>query len=153
MSEQPLPAEARQFDFWIGDWDAVWEENARGTNVVRAVLDNAVILENFDGRPGTPLIGMSVSVYNAALGKWQQTWVDNQGGYLDFVGAFEEGRMVLQRPATRQGQTFLQRMVWYNVEHDQFDWNWERSDDDGQTWQVLWQIHYTRRAATSSTDS
>jgi hypothetical protein len=54
MSEQSLPAEARQFDFWIGDWDAVWGDNARGTNVVRAVLDNAVILENFDGRPGTP---------------------------------------------------------------------------------------------------
>ena len=54
MSEQSLPAEARQFDFWIGDWDAVWGDNARGTNVVRAVLDNAVILENFDGRPGPP---------------------------------------------------------------------------------------------------
>jgi hypothetical protein len=79
MSEQPLPAEARQFDFWIGDWDAHWGDGARGTNIIRAVLDDAVILENFDGRPGTPLLGMSVSVYNAALGKWQQTWVDNQG--------------------------------------------------------------------------
>jgi hypothetical protein len=148
MSEQPLPAEARQFDFWIGEWDAAWGNNERGTNVVRAVLDDAVILENFDGRPGMELLGMSVSVYNAALGKWQQTWVDNQGGYLDFVGEFADNRMVLQRSATRQGQTFLQRMIWYNIEHEQFDWNWERSDDDGRTWQVLWQIHYTRRTGS-----
>jgi hypothetical protein len=145
MSEQPLPTEARQFDFWIGEWDAVWGDGERGTNVIRAVLDEAVILENFDGHPGTLLIGMSVSVYNAALGKWQQTWVDNQGGYLDFVGEFSAGQMVLQRSATRQGQTFWQRMVWYDIERDQFDWNWERSDDEGQTWQVQWQIHYTRR--------
>jgi hypothetical protein len=38
-------------------------------------------------------------------------------------------------------------MVWYNIGRDQFDWNWERSDDEGQTWQVLWQIRYTRRDA------
>ena len=145
VSEQPLPVEARQFDFWLGEWDAIWGDNERGSNVIRSVLDDAVILENFDGRPGTPLIGMSVSVYNAALGKWQQTWVDNQGGYLDFAGAFEGGRMVLQRSAMLDGQSFLQRMVWYNIERDQFDWNWERSDDGGQTWQVMWQIHYTRR--------
>lgn len=150
MSEQPLPAEARQFDFWIGDWDAFWGDGAHGTNSIRAVLDNAVILENFDGRPGMALMGMSVSVYNAGLGKWQQTWVDNQSGYLDFVGAFEDGRMVLQRSATRPGQTFLQRMVWYNIERDRFDWNWERSDDAGRTWQVLWQIHYTRRGPAQS---
>jgi len=146
MSEQPLPLEAHQFDFWLGEWEAAWGDGERGTNVVRAVLDDAVILENFDGRPGTPLIGMSVSVYHPALGKWQQTWVDNQGGYLDFVGEFATGQMVLQRSATRQGQTFWQRMVWYNIEREQFDWNWERSDDGGQTWQVMWQIHYTRRA-------
>ena len=147
MSEQPLPVEARQFDFWLGEWDAAWGDGERGSNVIRSVLDDAVILENFDGRPGMPLIGMSVSAYNAALGKWQQTWVDNQGSYLDFAGAFEEGRMVLQRLAIREVQSFLQRMVWYNIERDQFDWNWERSDDGGQTWQVMWQIHYTRRAS------
>jgi len=26
-----------------------------------------------------------------------------------------------------------------------FDWNWERSDDGGATWQVNWNIHYTRK--------
>jgi hypothetical protein len=58
--------------------------------------------------------------------------------------------MVLQRwPHARQ--TFLQRMVWYNIEHDQFDWNWERRTTV-VTWQVLRQIHYTRDG-TSTTDA
>jgi hypothetical protein len=145
MSATTLPSESHQFDFWIGDWEAAWGEHERGTNVVRSVLDGAVILENFDGTPGAPLRGMSVSVYNPNLGKWQQTWVDNQASYLDFSGEFKDDRMLLQRTATLDGRVFQQRMVWYNIEPNRFDWNWERSDDDGQTWRVLWQIHYTRR--------
>lgn len=143
MNDQP--AAARQFDFWIGDWDAVWGDDQRGTNSVRSILDDAVILENFDGTPGMDLRGMSVSTYNARTHQWQQTWVDNQAGYLDFTGEFAGGQMILQRTAAIDGRTFLQRMRWHTIEHDQFDWNWERSDDAGQSWQVVWQIHYTRR--------
>jgi hypothetical protein len=36
-------------------------------------------------------------------------------------------------------------MVWYDIEEQQFNWNWDRSDDGGQTWRTLWQIHYTRK--------
>ena len=39
-----------------------------------------------------PLRGLSVSLFNARSGKWQQTWVDNEGAYLDFVGEFKDGR-------------------------------------------------------------
>ena len=146
MSNANLKPEARQFDFWIGDWDVAWETDQHGTNSIRAILADAVILENFNGSPGTPLIGMSVSTYAAALGKWQQTWVDNQATYLDFSGEFKDGQMVLQRQAVENGLAFLQRMVWYNIGPRQLDWNWERSDDGGQTWHVLWKLHYTRKA-------
>ncbi len=145
MSELPRPPEAHQFDFWIGTWNVEWGEGKRGTNVIQAALDDAVIVENFDGRPGTSLRGISVSTYNTQLGTWQQTWVDNQGSYLDFTGEFKDGRMILQRRAALNGALFLQRMVWYNLTPDQLDWNWERSDDGGQTWQVLWSLHYTRQ--------
>jgi hypothetical protein len=105
-------------------------------------LDSAVIQEEF---VGGDFKGKSVSVYNRHTLKWQQTWVDNAGGYLDFVGGFEGGKMVLARTAERDGVRFLQRMIWYNIERDQLDWNWERSDDAGKTWKVLWQIHYVRK--------
>jgi hypothetical protein len=36
-------------------------------------------------------------------------------------------------------------MVWYDIQENKLEWNWERSDDNGQTWRVLWQIHYTRK--------
>ena len=137
--------EASQFDFWAGDWDLSWGEDSKGTNVIRKIMDGCVVEERFDGGISTPLRGMSVSTFNAHTGRWHQTWVDNQGSYLDFAGEFRDGRMILQRPATIDGQAVLQRMVWYNIDSNQLDWNWERSDDVGETWQVLWQIHYVRR--------
>jgi hypothetical protein len=104
-----------------------------------------VIVENFNGTPSIPLRGMSVSTFGRQLGKWQQTWVDNEGGYLDFVGEFKDGQMVLQRKGTVGGKEFMQRMVWYNITADKLDWNWERSDDEGKTWKVLWKIKYSRK--------
>jgi hypothetical protein len=53
--------------------------------------------------------------------------------------------MILSRTFELKGKTVMQRMVWYNIKHKQFDWNWERSDDMGETWQVNWQIHYSRK--------
>jgi len=147
-----IPAE-RHFDFWLGEWEVTWGESGRGVNRITSILDDRVILENFDARPSMPFCGMSVSTYSQRLGKWQQTWVDNQGNYLDFVGAFADGEMALAREATIDGERVLQRMVWHNIGRDELDWNWERSDDGGKTWQVVWRIHYQRSASCSPTSS
>jgi hypothetical protein len=139
------PPEARQFDFWLGEWEVTWGEGKRGSNRVQSVLDGKVILENFDGRPAMPFQGMSVSVYNARLGQWQQTWVDNEGNYWAFTGEFKDGRMTLVTEGWKDGQKVWLRMMFYNLAADSLDWNWERSDDGGQTWAVLWRLHYARR--------
>jgi len=138
MSEQP----ESQFDFWLGEWDCTWGEDGKGTNHVLHIMDDKVIQENFSA---PELKGMSVSVYDPERKFWCQTWVDNSGSYLDFTGGFENGKMILSRDAIVRGETCKQRMVWYNIEADQFDWNWERSDDGGNTWHVQWQIKYKRK--------
>ncbi len=140
-----IQKEARQFDFWLGDWDLSWSDDGHGTNRVTSILGGCVIQEEFDGTPSIPLKGLSLSTYNAATGKWQQTWVDNSGGYLDFIGEFADGKMMLSRETISQEKPIKQRMVFYNITKDGLDWNWERSDDKGKTWQVLWCIHYKRK--------
>jgi len=135
---------AHQFDFWVGEWNLTWGEDQHGTNIVTKILGECVIREQFNGSPSSPLIGLSVSSYNHQLGQWQQTWVDNSGGYLDFTGEFRDGKMILSRQAERDGKVFLQRMVFYNIQENSLDWNWERSTDDGETWEVLWHINYER---------
>ncbi len=89
---------------------------------------------------------MSVSVYNKRKGIWQQTWVDNGGGYLDFTGGVAADKMVLSRIAETPKGKQLQRMTWYNITADSLDWDWEISDNDGQTWNLAWRIHYRRHS-------
>lgn len=131
-----------QFDFWLGEWDASWGDDGKGINRVEMILNGKVVQENFTA---TDLVGMSVSCYDPERALWCQTWVDNTGSYLDFTGKFEDEKMILVRDALINGQACKQRMVWYNIEPHQFDWNWERSDDDGNTWLVKWKIKYTRK--------
>ena len=138
MKDQP----ENQFDFWLGDWDVTWSEDGQGANRVERILDGKIIQENFSA---PDLIGMSVSSYDPERGLWRQTWVDNHGSYLDFTGRLEDGKMILSRDAIVKGQACKQRMVWYGIRENELEWNWERSDDGGDTWRVLWQIHYNRK--------
>ena len=144
-------AEQQQLNFWVGEWDLTWPGNQpgevqHGTNSIRRILDGCVVEENFSGGADMPLRGKSVSVFDTPSGKWKQTWVDNQAAYLDFVGEFKDGQMILGREVTRpDGSKALQRMVFKNIKTDSFDWSWEASKDAGKTWQVAWPIHYQRR--------
>lgn len=135
--------ENHEFDFWLGEWDVTWGEGVHGTNRVESILDGAVIQENFNG---DGLIGISVSVFSREDSRWHQTWVDNSGSYLDFVGEFVDGKMILSRNGIAEGKPIKQRMVWFDISAEQFRWNWERSDDDGATWRALWEIQYQRKA-------
>jgi Protein of unknown function (DUF1579) len=141
--------EFAQFDFWLGDWTVRWtdkdgKENA-GSNRIRKTHDGCVILEEFDGRPGTPLTGTSVSTFVPRAGKWKQTWVDNNGSYLDFEGEFRDGRMILSRRAPLLGDAVQQRMVFSGIAADSLTWDWQTSKDDGSTWTTAWQLRYSRR--------
>jgi len=150
MSEdnQPLPCstpEARQFDFWVGEWDLTWGEDGKGKNTITSIYDGCVIQENFDGKPRMQLKGMSVSLYDPKLSKWKQTWVDSDGSYFDLLGEFEDGKMTLVCEKEMKGKPILLRMVFHNISKNELDWNWERSDDDGGNWELRWHIHYKRR--------
>jgi hypothetical protein len=138
---------ARQFDFWLGEWDCSWDDGDRryvGTNSVYLDLGGNVVVESFDGRPALDFQGLSFSVYDRTARCWKQTWVDSEGSYLDFAGSFENGVMELRRNGEVDGAPAVFRMRWENIERDSLDWSWQRSDDGGETWVSLWEIEYAR---------
>lgn len=153
-ASQPVPcteARQKQFDFLVGDWNLTWPGQnggiSHGTNHVMQVLGGCAVEENFSAGPTNSLRGMSVSTFDMRLGKWKQTWVDNKGASVDFIGEFDHGQMTLQREATKSdGTRVFQRMVYKNISANEFDWSWESSQDGGRTWQVLWPIHYKRNS-------
>jgi hypothetical protein len=144
------PFDGTELDFWLGDWDATWD-GGHGTNRIQRVLRDRVILEEFDEAAESggaeALHGRSWSVFDAERRIWRQTWVDDQGAYLDFDGARVEGWFVFERAVPERGAQSRQRMVFRDVRVDSFHWTWESSPDGGASWVTRWAIDYRRRPA------
>ncbi len=135
---------ASQFDFWVGEWDLSWSDSMHGTNVVTREMNGFVISEHFNS-PADHFMGWSWSVYDTLAKTWKQTWVDNQGAYLDFTGGMQGDKMILERSVMKAGKLIKQRMIFYNITNNNFDWNWESSVDGGNLWKTNWKIHYKRK--------
>ncbi len=136
--------EFSQFDFWVGSWELTWNDTVKGTNVITKELDGCVVHEIFSD-PAGKFYGRSYSVFNPTKSVWQQTWVDNQGNYMDFEGGFENGMMTLGRSFVGpKGKTVMQRMRFSNISDSSLDWSWESSLDGGKNWKQNWLIHYKR---------
>jgi hypothetical protein len=150
--------EFRQLDFWLGDWDVVvharkspgvdeWAD-ARGTQHVEKLLGGCAVAETFSAEgPGPAWAGRSYSVWQPQLGKWRQTWVDDQGSYLAFVGGVEDGVMALygESRTLPDGTAVQMRMTWLDVRPESLRWEWQRSTDGGKSWLAMMVIRYTRR--------
>ncbi|MDH3710900.1 MAG: hypothetical protein OER04_13480 [Cyclobacteriaceae bacterium] len=141
-----------EFDFWVGKWDLTWdlgeEKVGHGVNNIVKILDGKVIQENFeatDAGPNTGFKGTSISVFNPNTKTWHQAWADNQGGYFNFMGEIDDNRRVFKTQSFSQGdKTIVLRMVFYDIQEDSFTWDWERSDNDGESWSLQWRINYKR---------
>ena len=142
--------EASQFDFWVGEWVATWNDTSHGTNSISKIMSGCTIHENFSD-PGLGYLGQSWSVYNSNYKQWQQTWVDNQGGYIALTGGKAGDSMILitaeRAVPARISPTgkLINRMVFYNIKKDSFHWSWQASTDGGASWKTNWLIHYKRK--------
>ena len=61
-------------------------------------------------------------------------------------GGMVGDKMILSRDAVIQGKPVQQRMVWADIEPDSINWTWERSGDEGVTWQIVWAIQYRKKS-------
>jgi ketosteroid isomerase-like protein len=153
---QPKPCAARpeyrQFDFWIGEWDVQAGGQQAGTSSVQLILDQCVIFENWTGVRGG--MGKSFNIYNAAAGKWQQTWVDSMGNVSELYGEFKDGamRLVGEKPDPKGGK-IITKLSFIPLEGGRVRQLWESSQDGGKTWYAMFDGLYTRRrSAASATD-
>lgn len=149
----PTPQPPDLFDFWLGDWSATWKNpdgtTSKGRNRILRTLDGKVIEEQFEADPAGPppiLRGRSVSVLQQATGLWRQSWVDNEGGFFAFTASVDGDRRIFATELVADGDKLKgQRMVFRDITHDAFMWDWEGTTDGGKTWKLLWQISYKRQ--------
>jgi hypothetical protein len=137
-------AEARQFGFWVGNWDVTVGSQPAGTNDVTLEESGCVIHEHWTGsRGGT---GQSFNFYDRGIGKWHQFWVDNAGNHLHLTGTYADGRLVLTGVAPgADGKPADQRLTFFNNPDGTVRQLWETSADHGATWQVAFDGLYRRR--------
>lgn len=140
-----LPSEARQFDFWIGEWDVTNPAGKlAGTNKIESIAAGAGLLENWTGATG--FTGRSLNAWNAARKQWQQYWVGSDGGVLELVGGIVEGRMVLSAEREVRGQRRLERITWTPHADGTVRQHWEQSTDGGKTWTTAFDGLYRKRS-------
>lgn len=142
--------EHHAFDFWVGHWEVkVAEGKVAGTNDVSSILNGCVILEEWTGSGGGT--GKSFNMYSRADGKWHQTWVDSNGGRLDLVGGFENGKLMLKgENKAPDGAHVMQRLSFEKIAGSPHRVRqlWHQSRDGGKTWTVSFDGMYERKTGS-----
>jgi hypothetical protein len=139
----------REFDFWIGDWDAFDAANPTTISAhirVDRILDGCVLEETYEGANGAK--GQSFSIYDSTRGVWHQTWVTNRGALLTIEGKMQAGAMVLTgSDRTSDGKQRIVRGTWKpdpaGVRETALT-----STDNGATWTAWFDLLFRPRAAS-----
>ena len=133
---RPLAAEARQFDFWLGEWEVFGPDGTVGGHSrIESIAEGHALLENWTDADGSS--GKSLNVYNDRKKQWQQFWVGSSTPILELSGGLQNGAMVLSGSHTTvTGETMLDRITWTPQADDTVRQLWEGSRDGGKTWKV-----------------
>ena len=143
--------EYRQFDFWLGDWDAFDAGKAQVVARVRVdrILDGCVLRENYERVKGG-LHGQSLSLYDASRNIWHQSWATNRGELLSIEGKLANGEMVLAgAERSADGAEKLVRGVWKPINGGVQE-TAVTSLDAGKTWQPWFDLVFRRHSPTGA---
>jgi hypothetical protein len=138
---------AREFDFWIGEWDVyVTGTNIyAGNSVIQRISGGCAILENWQSAVSE---GKSLNFVNDSTHKWKQVWVGSYpNGKQDFVnGEYKDSVMRFAFTTTdAQGRTLQGKFSFFNQGPNQVRQLNETSSDDGKTWIVSYDFTYKRK--------
>lgn len=152
-AQSPCSApEYRQFDFWLGEWEAFGPKGQKaGDSKITLILDSCVIMEEWTSAAinrGIRYSGKSFNTYNSKTKQWQQTWVDNVGGSNEYLlGKFENNKITYSSsPFTFSKDTMaIRRMTFTSLSPGKVRQHGEISKDNGLTWSTEFDLEYRRK--------
>lgn len=146
------PAEARQFDFLLGQWELVVKPQGTslgarihglpkmlGTWKAWRALDGWGIIDELriTDESGNPRSLMTATrMYDAAAKKWVASTADAYRNVFGTAsGTWAETRMTsTSRGTEADGDAYIMRSTWSRITPASFIFEQERSLDDGKTW-------------------
>lgn len=155
LQAQKLPCSNpvyRQFDFWIGEWEAFGPGGKKaGDSKITLILDSCIIFEEWTSaslQRGLRYAGKSFNTYNATTKQWQQTWVDNAGGTNEYMqGKFENNQIIYSSTPFKfsKDTMAIRKMTFTNLSPDKLRQHGEISKDNGLTWVTEYDLEYRRK--------
>jgi tetratricopeptide (TPR) repeat protein len=142
-------AENRQFDFWLGEWNVVTSqgETPAGDSRIELILGDCVVQENWTSAGNIGYSGKSYNIYNAAVKRWEQYWVDNAGGNIFFYGGLKDGVMDYWTDEIPQldGKKLKRHLQFIKLGPDKVRQFSQGSNDGGKTWFAEYDFTYNRK--------
>jgi len=142
----------RQFDFWIGEWEAFGVNGKKaGDSKISLILDSCIILEEWSSSnmsQGIRYAGKSFNTYNNTTKQWQQTWVDNVGGSTEYLtGKYENKKLTfLTSPFPISKDTMaIRRLTFYDMGKEKVRQLGEISKDNGDHWATEYDLEYRKK--------
>lgn len=139
-------SENRQLDFWLGQWK-VGAPGSSGNahSTVTLSLDKCLVVENWDGGRGH--YGQNTFAYSADDNKWYGMFTDNEGRVHIFTaGKVASGTAEFEGPSRgSNGEAILNRVKVVRVSSDRVEQTWEKSTDNGTTWNTVFRGEYARK--------
>lgn len=152
---------ARQFDFWLGEWDVRnryrvegqgWTDAGTAVDKVFAVVGGCAVVELWDGNLGrTRLRGFSVRTYDPQRRRWilVLNWPQTADAvrFTTLEGGFRHGRGEFERHgADPEQHPVLIRYTFSDITDSTLRWNDGLSRDSGRTWRTNWIMEFRRRS-------
>jgi tetratricopeptide (TPR) repeat protein len=141
---------AREFDFWVGDWDVrptgTPPTGPASRNNITLEDDGCIVMEHYT--TPTPYIGQSFNLFDHSLGLWRQTWVDNTGGQHDYRGSLKNGNLefIGDTPAPNGALGRIPtKLTLFHISKDSVRQFSQVSADSGKTWTTAYDLMYVRR--------
>lgn len=140
--------ENRQFDFWVGEWSVETTQGGvpAGQSKIELILGDCVVQENWQSN-GNPYSGKSYNMYNSALKRWEQYWVDNSAGNIFFYGGLKDGVMDYWTDEIPQpsGPPLKRHLQFFRLSPDKVRQFSQGSTDGGKTWKPEYDFTYMRK--------
>jgi hypothetical protein len=139
----------RGLDFWIGDWDVrpagAPANRPPSKSHIERVEDGCVIAEFYTTPQGYS--GRSINAYDGITKRWQQVWMDNQGGVNNYFGQARDGNLYYEADGVyvpNQPKLVKMKMTFFNQGRDQVRQLIEQSTDEGKTYTTAYDLIYIR---------
>ncbi len=139
---------AREFDFWIGDWDVypTGRNQLVGHSIIQMGSGGCFILENWTATGIPETSGKSMNFVDPKSNKWKQVWVGSGGTVTEYINGFYKDSVMEfeSTQQTPQGEAKV-RFRFFNQGANQVRQFQEFTNDNGNTWNVSYDLTYIRR--------